>query len=79
MTSAAGYYIWRERGLANGRCFGFDVKQSPEMGTYTPFAYDAAMTMMRGLHTFIKGGGRPDKLTAKDLFGAMTKVSFDGT
>ena len=78
MTSAAGYYIWRENGLANGRCLGFDVNKSPAINTYAPFAYDAAMAMMRGLHAFIEGGGNPDKLTAKTLFNEMTKVSFDG-
>ena len=78
MTSAAGYYIWRENGLANGRCLGFDVNKSPAINTYAPFAYDAAMAMMRGLHAFIEGGGDPDKLTAKALFNEMTKVSFDG-
>ena len=77
MPPAAGYYIWREHGLANGRCLGFDVNNQ-SIGVFTPFAYDATMAMMRGLHAFIEAGGRPDELTAKDLFGAMTNVSFDG-
>lgn len=54
------------------------MNKSPAINTYAPFAYDAAMAMMRGLHAFIEGGGNPDKLTAKTLFNEMTKVSFDG-
>ena len=48
------------------------------MGVFAPFAYDATIAMMRGLHAFIEGGGDADELTANDLFEAMTDVSFDG-
>ncbi len=81
---AAGYYIWRDNGLASGRCLGFEDNRGQQMSSsamrlWVPFAYDAALVMMHGLHRYIEGGGDPDQLGAQDLFRAMTNVSFDGT
>ena len=77
----AGYYVWREQGQSDGRCLGLDMRQAQPLSPsqqWVPYVYDAAMTMMRGLHAYIESGGDIDKLTGKALFNAMTNVSFEG-